>query len=160
MQKFVFSFLLATVAIVLIIVTPNPVLAENVSFRRVEVPDVKGHHPKAVLTLDDTHKAIEAQPAKGDAISIPYSQIDKVSYEYTQKHRVNEVTIATAPIGIGVVLMLTKSKSHWLQIDYHEGEQPHVFVVRMDKRDYVRILDAVKAHAGIEAQVLGNAQKR
>lgn len=134
--------------------------ADETSFHRVELPDAKGHHPKAVLTFSDSRKALEVQPVKGNSISIPYSNLDKFSYEYTQKHRVNEGTIATAPIGVGAILMMTKSKSHWLQVDYHEGEQPHVLVLRMDKRDYLRILDAIKAHTGMDAEILGNAQKR
>ena len=144
----------------LIILAANLGWANDTSFHRVELPDAKGHHPKAMLTLADSRKALEVRPAKGDAISIPYNKIDKFSYEYTQKHRVNEGTIATAPIGVGAVMMMTKSKSHWLQIDYHDGDQPHVLVLRMDKRDYLRILDAVKAHTGMEVEVLGNAQKR
>lgn len=135
-------------------------LADNATFQRVQLPDTKGHLTKAVLTFNDEHKAIEVQPVKGNSVSVPYSQIDKCSYEYTQRHRVNEATVATAPIGVGLVMMLTRSKSHWLEIDYHNDEQPHAFVLRMDKHNYIRILDALKAHAGIDAEILGNAKKR
>lgn len=134
--------------------------ADDTSFRRIEVADAKGRQIKAVLTFNDAHKAMEVQPAKGNLVSIPYAQIDQCSYEYTQHHRVNEATVATAPVGVGVVMMFTKSKSHWLEIDYHDGEQPHAFVLRMDKHNYIRILDALKAHTGIDAEILGNAKKR
>jgi hypothetical protein len=30
----------------------------------------------------------------------------------------------------------------------------------MDKHNYIRILEALKAHAGIDAEILGNAEKR
>jgi hypothetical protein len=30
----------------------------------------------------------------------------------------------------------------------------------MDKHNYLRILDALKAHTGIDAEILGNADKR
>jgi hypothetical protein len=30
----------------------------------------------------------------------------------------------------------------------------------MDKHDYIRILEALKAHTGIDADILGNANKR
>ena len=63
-------------------------------------------------------------------------------------------------MGAGAVVMLTKSKSHWLEIDYHDQEPTQVFVLRMDKHDYLRILDALKAHTGNDAEVLGNANKR
>jgi len=93
-------------------------------------------------------------------VNIPYGKIDKCAYEYTKKHRINEGSIATAPVGVGAVVMLTKSMNHWLEIDYHEQDIPKVFVLRMDKHDYIRILDSLKAHAGIDAEILGNADKR
>jgi hypothetical protein len=134
-------------------------LAEETSFNRVTAPDSKGKLSKAVLTFSDEHKAVEVQPAKDIVVSIPYSEIDKFSYEYTKKHRINEESILTAPVG-GAIFMLTKSKSHWLQIHYHGGDVPKSYVVRMDKHEYIRILDAVKTHTGKDAEVLGNADKR
>ena len=134
--------------------------ADDTSFSRIDVPDAKGHQIKAVLIFSDDHKAIEIKPVKGDSVNIPYADIDKFVYEYTKKHRVNEESIFSAAIGVGAVVMLTKSKSHWLEIDYHKGEVPRTFVLRMDKHEYIRILDAVKAHTGKDAEILGNADKR
>jgi len=135
-------------------------LAEETSFSRVAAPDSKGRLSKALLTFSDDHKAIEVHPVRGPAVSIPYDEIYKCSYQYTKKHRVNEESIFTAPVGVGAIVMLTKSKSHWLEIDYREGDVPKSFFLRMDKHEYLRILDAVKAHTGKDAEVLGNADKR
>jgi hypothetical protein len=149
------------IAVLLVIFTVATLgLADETSFNRVAAPDSKGKLTKAVLTFSDDHKAIEVQNAKGATMSIPYAEVDKFSYEYTKKHRVNEESIFAAAVGVGAIVMLTKSKSHWLQIDYHEGEVPKSFVLRMDKHEYIRILDAVKAHTGKDAEVLGNADKR
>ncbi len=134
--------------------------AEETSFSRVAAPDSKGRQTKAVLTFSDDHKAVEVQPVKGPSVSIPYDEIYKFSYEYTKKHRVNEESIFSAAVGVGAIVMLTKSKSHWLEIDYREGDVPKSFVLRMDKHEYLRILDAVKAHTGKDPEVLGNANKR
>ena len=114
--------------------------AEETSFRRVHVPNQKGKQIKAVLIFSDQDKAIEVRPAKGAAVSIPYTQIDKCDYEYTN-----------AVMG---------DKNHWLKIDYHDQDARREFVLLMDKHEYLRILDALKAHTGIEAAVLGNAKKR
>jgi hypothetical protein len=135
-------------------------LGEEASFDRVKVPDLKGRQSRAVLTFSDQDKAIEIHPSKRSAVTIPYTEIYKCSYEFTRKHRINEGSVATAPIGLGLIVMLTRSRNHWLEIDYHDQELPKVFVVKMDKHDYIHILDALKAHTGIEADVLGNAQKR
>ncbi len=135
-------------------------LAEETSFRHIKVVDAKGHENKAVLTFSDSAKAVEVQPAKGTAVSIPYAAIEKFSYEFTKHHRINEGTVLTAPIGVGAVAMLTKSRSHWLEIDYQDQDLPKSYVLRMDKKNYIRILDAIKAHTGKDTEILGNANKR
>jgi hypothetical protein len=147
-------------ALLLTVISTSAASAADATFRRVKVPAPKRKQINAVLIFSDTDKAVEVQPAKGDKVSIPYAQIDKCSYEYTKKHRINATTIASAPIGIGVLVMLTKYKSHWLEIDYHDEDLPHTYVVRMQKRDYVHILDAVKTHVGVDVEILGNADKR
>jgi hypothetical protein len=135
-------------------------LADQVSFRRIQVPDSKGRPAKGVLTFSDASKSLEVRSTKGTSITLPFTQIDKFTYEYTKKHRVSEETIATAPIGIGAVAMLTKSRSHWLEIHYREQDVLKEYVLRMDKHEYLRILEAVKKYTGKDAEVLGNAEKR
>ena len=134
--------------------------AEETSFRHVKVADAKGRQIQAVLTFSDQNKAVEVRPDKGSDVRIPYSSIEKFSYEFTKKHRVNEGTVLSTPIGIGAVAMLTKSRAHWLEIDYQDQDLPKAYVVRMDKKNYIRILDAIKAHTGKDSEILGNAKKR
>jgi len=134
--------------------------AEETSFRHVKVADAKGRQIQAVLTFSDQNKAVEVRPDKGSDVRIPYSSIEKFSYEFTKKHRVNEGTVLSTPIGIGAVAMLTKSRAHWLEIDYQDQDLPKAYVVRMDKKNYIRILDAIKARTGKDSEILGNAKKR
>lgn len=110
----------------------------------VKVPDLKGKETKAVLTFDDTNNTIEIRPAKHVPVIIPYADIDKCDYQYT-----HERTPA-----------LTEAKVHWLEIDYHEGAEHKEIVVRMEKSNRIKILDALKRHTGIDAEVEGNADKR
>ena len=120
-------------------------LGEETSFRTVRMPDAKGKPKKAVLTFSDNDKAVEVRPTKGgDSVSIPYGQIDKCAYEYTTERTIT----------------LTEAKSHWLEIDYHEHDARKVLVLEMQKKDYLRVLDAVKAHTGLDVEILGNADKR
>lgn len=135
-------------------------LADETSFDRIHVPDTKGRPVKAVLTFSDERKAVEIQPAKGPSLEIPFQNIDKFVYEYTQRHRVNEGTIITAPIGVGAAAMMTKERNHWLEIDYRKENVPMTYVIHMDKHNYLRVLDAVKKHTGMDAEVVGNADKR
>jgi hypothetical protein len=120
-------------------------LGEETSFRTVRMPDAKGKPKKAVLIFSDNDKAVEVRPAKGgNSVNIPYSQIDKCAYEYTTER----------------TMVLTDAKNHWLEIDYHDQDARKVLVLRMEKKDYLRILDAVKAHIGMDVEILGNADKR
>ena len=131
------------------------------SFPSVKVPDAKGKPVNAALTFSDQHQAVEIRPAKGTPVNIPYDRIYKFAYEYTKRNRVTERSLATAPLGIGALMMLTKGKSHWLEIDYDDPQNVRkAYVLQMDKRDYLRILEAIKAHTGKDADILGNANKR
>jgi hypothetical protein len=118
--------------------------ADETSFNHVRVPNQKGKYIKAVLTFSDKDKAVEVQPVKGSATAIPYAQIDRCSYQYTEE----------------VSITFTEARAHWLEIHYRTEDAPKVFVVLMDKHNYLRILDALKAHTGIDAEILGNAKKR
>lgn len=134
--------------------------AEDVSFHGIKVFDAKGREVDGILTFSDHNKAIEIRSEKGNPVSIPYGEISRCAYEYTKQHRVTGGSLATAPIGVGAVLMLTKSKSHWLEIDYEEQNIRKAYVLRMDKHEYLRILQALEDHTGKNAEVLGNADKR
>jgi hypothetical protein len=136
-------------------------VAEETSFKRIKVPDPKGHQRKAILTFSDHDKAVEIRPLKGSAVDIPYAQIDRFSYEFTRKHRIKQGAVVMAvSIAGGAIVMMTRSRSHWLEIDYFDQQIPKAYVVRMDKHDYLHILDAVKTHTGKDAEILGNADKR
>src|SRR6266581_7134805 len=105
-----------TPILIVILVVIRSVFAADTSFSRIKVPDAKGKQVTAVLTFSDQNRAVEVRPLNSKGITIPYSAIYKFSYEYTKRHRINEGTIITAPLGIGALAMLTKSRSHWLEI--------------------------------------------
>jgi hypothetical protein len=128
----------------LIMLTASLGLAQETSFRTVRVPNPKGKEIKAVLAFRDNEKAVEVRPAKSAAITVPYVAIDKCLYEYTTERTIT----------------MTQAKSHWLELDYHDHDAHKALILRMDKKDYLRILDATKAHTGIEVEILGNADKR
>jgi len=127
------------IALVVLLAAARLSLGEETSFRSVKLPNPNGKQIKAILTFSDKDKAVEVRPTKGNAVSIPYAEIDKCSYEYTVW-------------GMG--------KDHWLEIAYHHEDARKTLVLHMEEHDYLKILDALKAHTGIDAEVLGNAEKR
>jgi hypothetical protein len=127
-------------AFLVLLIALNYAVASDVSFNRVKVPNANGKRIKSVLTFSDTDRAIEVHPlkGKGNPVTIPYAEISKFSYEFT----------------------LQTSKTHWLEIHYTHDQIPKTFLLQMDRRNYLHILDAVKTHTGKDAEVLGNAVKR
>ena len=149
--------ILAVFLTVLVVITLSA--AEEAAFH-VKLADAKGDQAKANLIFNDSSKTVVVRSLDRDIATIPYDQIDKVSYEYTKKHRVTQGAIVmVASLGAGAVVMMTKSKTHWLYIDFHEENAPKSVVLRMDKNDYKTILDAVKAHSGKEVELLADAGK-
>jgi len=150
------------VAFLIVLLVPicfGQVSAEEVVFNRVKLADAKGKQTDARLIFSDTNKALLIKVADRDVVSVPYSQIDKFSYEYTKKHRITQGAIVmVASVGAGAIVMLTKSKSHWLHIDFREQDIPKTIVLRMDKNEYKKILEAVKNHTGKEVELVGNTK--
>ncbi len=123
--------------------------AAEQSFNGVKVTDAKGKQTDARLAFDDEAKKVSIYVAGRDFLVIPYENVDKVSYEYTKKHRITQgAVVMVASIGAGAIVMLTKSKSHWLYIDFHEQNATKSVVLRMDKNQYENIISAVSLHTG------------
>lgn len=98
--------------------------------------------------------------ADRDFLTVPYDKVDKFSYEYTKKHRVTQgAVVMVASLGAGAIVMLTKSKSHWLYIDFHEQDAAKSIVLRMDKNQYKSIMEACKTHTGKAVEDLQEAGK-
>ena len=123
----------------MLLCTLNAGFASDVSFNRIKIPTPSGKRVKSVLTFSDTDQAIEVRPMKGkiDPVKIPYAEISKCSYEFTRE----------------------PTRNYWLEIHYTHDRVPKTAVLHMDRRNYLRVLDAVKAHTGQDAEVLGNAVK-
>jgi hypothetical protein len=135
--------------------------ADGPAFHGVKVADAKGKQVDAQLIFDDSDKNVQIKVADHDFVTIPYGQIDKVSYEYTKKHRVTQGAIVmVASLGAGAIVMLTKSKSHWLYIDFHEQSGSRSIVLRMDKNEYKNICEAVKVHTGKEVAFLADTRQK
>lgn len=143
------------------VVTANVSVAEETAFNGVKLADAKGKQADARLIFSDNNKNLVVRVADRDFVTVPYDQLDKFSYEYTKKHRITQgAVVMVASLGAGAIVMLTKSKSHWLYIDFHEQSVPKSVVLRMDKNEYQKIFDAVKTHTGKEVEFLGDAKEK
>ena len=136
-------------------------LGEDVAFRKVKLADATGKQAEADLIFSEGSKTLVVRVAERDVVTIPYEKIDKLSYEYTKKHRITTgALVMLASLGAGAVVMLTKSKSHWLYVDYHQTVDPASLVLRMDKRNYKQILEVAQTQTGKQVEYLGDVKHK
>lgn len=151
---------IASILVAFLLVGMNISFAEETAFNGCKLADVKGKQADARLVFSDEAKSMIVGVADRDFVTIPYESIDKVSYDYAKKHRITQGAIVmVASLGAGAIVMLTKSKSHWLYVDFHEQNAPKSLVLRMDKKEYQKIFEAVKNHTGKDVQFIGEAGK-
>ena len=150
----------AICALVTALAVGNFSFADQTAFN-VKLADAKGKQAEARLIFSDDNKNLAIDVADRDLVAVPYEQLDKFSYEYTKKHRITQgAVVMVASLGAGAIVMLTKSKSHWLYIDYHEQNIPKSVVLRMDKSSYKKIFEAVKIHTGKDVEFVGDAKEK
>ena len=147
--------------VIIVLMTIRFCVAEDTAFDLVKLADAKGRQTNATLIFSDANKTVVVRVADHDVVIIPYDQVDKFSYEYTKKHRIGTGAIVmVASLGAGAIVMLTKSKSHWLDIHYHEKDVAKTVTLRMSKKEYTNILEAAKIHTGKEVEMRGNANAK
>ena len=123
--------------------------AEDVAFHRTQVVDARNHATQADLIFSSSTRSISVRVADRVLAQVPYTSIDKMSYEFSKHHRIKEGAIVmVASLGAGGVVMLTQSKSHWLYVDYKENGIPKTLVLRMHKKDYKKILMTAREQTG------------
>jgi len=151
----------AIFALVMTMVIVRTSFADETLFRNVKLADAKGKQTDATLLFSDDKKDVVIRVADRDFVAIPYDKLDKFSYEYTKKHRITQGAIVmVASLGAGAIVMLTKSKSHWLYIDYHEQDAAKSLVLRMDKNNYRTIIGSVKTHTGKDVEYLADSDAK
>jgi hypothetical protein len=127
----------------------------DVAFRKSRLGDAKGKQPSADVIFSDSRKSMIVSVADHTIADIPYNGIDKLSYEYSTHHRIKQgAVVMVASLGAGAVVMLTKSKTHWLTVEYHADSAPKTLVLRMDKKEYKNILSTAKAQTGKDVAFL------
>lgn len=139
-----------TLSLALILILAPTVLAQDVTFSKTRYSSVK--QPKeteVALTITNSEMLIKGKKENGITVEIPYSSIDSVSYEVAARHRVQEgAGVMLLSPATGAVIMLTKTKSHWLDIEYHDGEAKQEMILRLDKSEYKKVLSTLEARMG------------
>jgi hypothetical protein len=148
-------------SLILMILVAGLATAEEITFSDIQIPSVKGELTNASLTFSDNSQQVIVRISDGRLFTVPYVQIDNISYEYTKKHRFKQgAAIAMLSPGTGIILAFTKSKNHWLEIDFHDKSAPSALVLKLDKRDYRKVCDTAKVHTGKQVATLGKTDTK
>ena len=132
--------------------------AQDVTFNKTRYSSVK--QPKeadVIFTVADSKILIKGKKVNGINMEIPFSSIDSMSYERSARHRVGEgASVMLLSPATGAILMATKTKSHWLGIQYHEGDAKELTVLRLDKSEYEKVISTLEARTGKHIEVLNS----
>ena len=125
--------------------------AQDLSFKTVHLvlPDGKRNlEQSAELAFSDSKEVLVRK--KGELIAtIPYAEITKVEYDFAKHHRIQTGAIVMiASLGAGAVVMLTKSTKHWLEFQYRHAGQDRAVLLRLDKKDYKKVIEATESRTG------------
>lgn len=146
------------IGVIAVLLASTLAAADTVAFRKSKIVDGRQREAAADLIFNRDAKAMIVRVASSDIATIPYASMDKLSYEFSKKHRVKQGAIVMiASLGAGAVVMLTKSKSHWLYVDYKEKGAPKNIVVKLDKKEYKDALATAQKETGKSVENLADA---
>lgn len=129
--------------------------AEQATYHKTHWQVIEGRKLKLLpvdLTFSEQRMTI-VKPAKkktpATQLEIPYQSIGSMSYEMAQRHRVAEgAALMVASLGAGAVLMTTKTKSHWLAIEYKTDAGPQTAILQLHKSEYGSVVQTVESRTG------------
>lgn len=123
------------------------------TFSKTKMIDAKGKEVTVSLEFDQAGLAVKT--LKTPIADVPYASISKLSYELTSRRRVKEgAVVMIASLGVGAIVMLTKSKNHWLYVDYKDADgKPDDLTLKLDKSEYERVLKTAKELSGKEVEI-------
>ena len=104
----------------------------------------------AKLFIDPTQ--IRIVHDKDTLITIPAASITEISYGQDVHRRVGAaIGLAVFSLGIGALMLLSKSKKHYVGLTWANGDQKGGFAMQCDKSDYRGVLAALEGITGKKA---------
>jgi hypothetical protein len=141
-----------------------PAAAGEAAFQKTRLQVVEKGKTKLVpvdLRFDGRRIIIARRKEAGPPLDIPYSSITSMSYEMAKRDRIEEGgTLMLASLGAGAVLMATKTKSHWLAVEYNPGAGPQAVVLQLHKSEYGSVIQALEAASGRRVELLSSSDSR
>jgi len=121
----------------------------KVTYDGGSIPEVKNG---AELRLLVETSGIRLRTKKADVMTIPPSSITEISYGQDVHRRIGTaIALAAVSLGVGAIMLLSKSKKHYIGLTWADGDKKGGFAMQCDKRDYRGILSALEGVTGKKA---------
>lgn len=141
---------LATLIFLALGFAASQVQAQDVIFNKTKYSSVtQPKESEVALTITDSKMIIRGKTENGVSAEIPFASINAMAYELSARHRVAEgAGVMLLSPGVGAVSMATKTKSHWLNVEYHDATAKQEMVLRLDKSEYQKVLATLESRTG------------
>ena len=127
------------------------VAADEAIFKKTKQVVQEGEKSKekdvALVFSEDENVVIRHRKKEEEVYAtIPYSAITGLTYERSTHAR------AKTAILISPMALFSKGKKHWLTIEYKVGDKGDFVLLRLDKKEYQRLLATIEAQTGIDVE--------
>lgn len=140
--------------------------ASGETFKKTKMVDGKGKEVPVELDFDRVEKRLTVRTKKTVLAEAPYDTIDTLQYELSARRRVKEgAVVMIASLGVGAVVMLTKSKNHWLYVNQKPGgAKATTLTLKLDKSEFEKVMKVAAAETGktvekLQPEKSGGAKK-
>jgi hypothetical protein len=79
-------------------------------------------------------------------LNLSFKQLKKLMYQKSSKPRYG------AAVFVDPLFLLSRSKRHWLTIEYVDGDQTKTALIRLDKGNYNKAIKAIEAATGLKVE--------
>lgn len=89
---------------------------------------------------------------KEELLNIPASAITEITYGQDVHRRIGAaIGLAVISLGVGAIMLLSKSKKHYVGLTWADGDKKGGFAMQCDKNEYRGILSALEGITGKKA---------
>jgi hypothetical protein len=116
------------------------------------LPDSKAGTDMKLYIDSDKIRLVKDSKAEGEVVVIPAAAVTELSYGQDVHRRVGAaIGLAVISLGIGALMLLAKSKKHYIGITWADGEKKGGIAFQADKSDYRGLLAGVEGITGKKA---------
>ncbi len=116
------------------------------------LPAYKAGTEMKLFIDSDKIRLVKNSKAADEVVAIPAASVTEISYGQDVHRRVGAaIGLAVISLGIGALMLLAKSKKHYIGITWADGDKKGGIAFQADKSDYRGLLAGVEGITGKKA---------